>query len=70
MAKTISQEIVNQLQEQFLGKRISVEDGKGKTWVGECQFIGHNQYIPSWGLQVTISRTPITNVKIKWIELK
>jgi hypothetical protein len=70
MKQIIPQEIVDQLQEQFLGKRISVEDEKGERWVGECQFIGPNPFFPSWGLQVTINRTPVTNVKIKSIHLK
>lgn len=69
MTKTISQEIVNQLQEQFLGKIIELTDSKGQKWAGICEFIGTNPFIPSWGLQVTIGRTPITNVRINDIHL-
>jgi hypothetical protein len=64
----IPQEIIDQLREQFLGKRIIVH-GDGGRFVGVCNFLGHNEFFPSWGLQVTLDRMPVTNVEIKKIEL-
>jgi hypothetical protein len=64
----IPPDLVQHLQETFLGKKISVENDKGK-WSGVCQFIGSNPFFPSWGLQVTLDRTPVTNVKLKSIQL-
>jgi hypothetical protein len=52
-----------------MGKRISVETEKGEKWVGTCQFLGYNDYLPSWGFQVTLDRTPVQHVKPKTIRL-
>ena len=68
MKQILDQQAILKLQEQFLGKRISVENDKGR-YIGTCQFIGPNEFFPSFGLQVTIDRTPITNVKIKSVHL-
>lgn len=65
----LPEDVLKHLEETFKGKRISVVDGKGETWVGECYFIGHNPYLPSWGLQVTLGRTPISNVILSSIKL-
>ena len=65
---TITPEIKKMLEDQFLGKRVMVKTKIGKIG-GICQFIGNNEYIPSFGLQVTVSRMPITNVEIKDITL-
>lgn len=65
---TITPELKKLLEEQFLGKRISVKTKTG-TIAGICQFIGNNEFFPSWGLQVTVSRMPLTNVEIKNISL-
>jgi len=54
---------------KFFGKRVRVIDSKGGEWVGKCQFIGYNKYLPSYGFQVTIDRTPVTNVDPTKIEL-
>jgi len=62
-------DVLKHLEETFKGKRISVEDSKGEVWIGECYFIGHNPYLPSWGLQVTLDRTPISNVKLSSIKI-
>jgi len=69
MTQTISQEAIKELQDKYLGKKISIKDNLNRVWVGECNFIGNNQFFPSWELQVTIDRTPITNVKVKSIRL-
>lgn len=66
----IPQEIIDHLREQFIGKRVSIEDGKGQTWVGDLNFIGYNSFFPSWGLCATIDRTPIQGVQIKSIHLR
>lgn len=63
----IQQEQIEKMREQFMGKRVSVETKKGERWVGTCQFLGHNDYLPSWGFQVTLDRTPIQHVKPKTI---
>lgn len=57
------------LRDKFLNKKISVVDGKGETWVGECRFLGYNPYMKSWGLQVTMDRTPITHIDPSSIKL-
>jgi hypothetical protein len=64
----LDQQTILKLQEQFLGKRISVENNEGR-YIGTCQFIGPNKFFPLFELQVTIDRTPVTNVKIKSIYL-
>ena len=68
---------IKQLQDKFLGKRISVPwinttgyGGTGEDNVsGVCEFIGYNPSLPSWGLQVTIGRMPIQNVDYTKIKL-
>jgi hypothetical protein len=57
-----------ELQDKYLGKRIRVSF-KDDTVTGICKFIGHNPYLPSWELQVTIDRFPISNVDETKIEL-
>lgn len=65
----IQQEQIEKMREQFMGKRISVETERGERWVGTCQFLGYNDYLPSWGFQVTLDRTPIQQVKPETIKL-
>lgn len=76
--KEMNDKFVKELQDKFLGKRISVPwtntTGFGTkipndTVVGICEFIGPNPLFPSWGLQVTIGRMPITNVDYTKIKL-
>ena len=69
MEERLPDDVLKHLEETFKGKRISFEDSKGQTWIGECYFIGHNSFFPSWGLQITVDRTPITNVKLSSIKL-
>ena len=69
MDNRLPDDVLKHLEETFKGKRISIEDSKGEVWVGECYFIGHNPYLPSWGLQVTLDRTPISNVKLSSIKI-
>ena len=64
----LDQNTIEILNQEFLGKRILVQTKKG-NFAGVCKFIGHNEFFPSWELQVTIDRTPVTNVEIKNIGL-
>ena len=65
---TITPEVKKILEDKFLGKRVMVKTKIGKIG-GVCQFIGNNEYIPSFGLQITIDRMPITNIQIQDITL-
>ena len=62
-------DVLKHLVETFKDKRISVRNDKGETFVGNCYFIGHNPYLPSWGLQVTLDRHPVSNVVLSSIKL-
>jgi hypothetical protein len=66
--KKLTKVEVDLLKEKFYGKRIFVDTPKG-SYAGMCTFIGYNEFFPSWGFQVTIDRTPITNVDPKKIGL-
>jgi len=44
--------------EHIIGKRVKVIDRDKKVWVGKLDFIGVNEYFPSWGLCVTLDRCP------------
>ena len=65
----LPEDVLIHLEETFKGKRISVKDGKGETWIGECYFIGHNPYLPSWGLQVTFDIGVLSNVILSSIKI-
>jgi hypothetical protein len=65
---TITPDVKKMLEDKFLGKRVMVKTKIGKIG-GICQFIGNNEYIPSFGLQITVDRMPITNIKIQDITL-
>ena len=65
----LSEDVLKHLEETFKGKRISVVGNNGQTYVGNCYFIGHNPYLPSWGLQVTLDRHPISNVVLSSIKI-
>jgi len=68
----LSKEVLQELEDKFLGKKITVPFDKGvgaNTLTGKCTFIGYNPLLPTWGLQVTIERTPVTNVNHSSIRL-
>ena len=65
---TITPDVKKILEDKFLGKRVMVKTKIGKIG-GVCQFIGNNEYIPSFGLQITVDRMPITNIQIQDITL-
>ena len=64
----LNQQTLDILKDQFLGKKLSIKTIKG-NFVGKCTFIGPNEFFPSFGLQITLDRTPVTNVEIKNIKL-
>jgi hypothetical protein len=65
----IPPEQIEKMKEMYIGKKITFKDGKNETWVGTCEFFGYNPHLPSWGLQITINRTPTQNVKPETIKL-
>ena len=65
----LPEEVLKHLEETFKGKRISVKGNGGETYVGNCYFIGYNPNLPSWGLQVTLDRFPISNVILSSIKI-
>lgn len=69
MEQKLTQQQISDLKKRFQGKRVSLVDGKGEKWVGEVWFIGYNPFFPTWELQVTLGRTPITNVDPKSIRV-
>jgi len=64
MEERISEETLDELRKQILGKKIEVRDV-----VGLCEYFGYNKYFPTYGLQVTIGRMPITNLKLTEIKV-
>ena len=74
----LNEQQIKHLQDKYLGKRIRVPYSnntgfgivrKDDFLVGKCEFIGYNPFFPSWGFQVTISRTPVINVDPSKIQL-
>jgi len=47
----ITPEMKKSLEDKFLGKRVMVKTKHGKIG-GICNFIGNNEYVPSFGLQI------------------
>jgi len=60
----ISNEILAQLKETLIGKKVKI-----RGIAGDCSFIGYNEWLPSWDLQITIGRMPIPNIKITEIKV-
>ena len=72
----IPEEEIQAVRDKFLGKKVCIKNATGKTTrfenhdiCGILNFLGYNEYIPSWGLCATINRLPIQNVKIENIIL-
>lgn len=59
----IPQHIILDLQKEIVGKKI-----KYGNMVGICDYFGY-AFFESWGLQLTICRTPISNVDMTKIEI-
>ena len=66
--KRLDQLTIDKMRSNFIGKRISVTNDKN-TVVGICDSLGYNEFFPSWGFQITISRMPVSNVKTNSIHL-
>ena len=64
----ISEDILEEIRKEIMGKKDICENYEGEH-VGICQFFGYNSFFPSWELQITLSRTPVTNVKLSSIRL-
>lgn len=56
-------------QSKFLGKKIKFYCKQYGEIVGKCNFIGHNPNFPSWEFQITVGRTPYTNINPKTVKL-
>jgi hypothetical protein len=54
----ISKQEIKRLNDEFLGKRVDARDERGETHVGVLDFVGYNKFLPEWGFQVTLDRTP------------
>jgi hypothetical protein len=59
---------IKRIKKELLGERVCVESSNGETFCGILKFIGYNKFIPSWGIQVTIDRTPLSNINISTIK--
>lgn len=69
MKDRIQEKVIIQMQQEFLGKRISVMTESNEKWIGTCQFIGYNENFPSFGFQVTLNRMPIRHVNPNSIKI-
>ena len=54
--------------QQLLGKRVLVKTKTGEVG-GIMEFLGYNNWFPSWGLQITIGRLPIQNISLSDIKV-
>lgn len=64
----IPDHIIQQLKSDLIGKRVEITK-KNVNVVGICNFIGYNEFLSSWNLQVTINRLPIDNVELTDIKV-
>lgn len=69
MTQQIPEETITQFKEEIMGKRVQVWTEKTGKVTGICAFFGYNRHFPSWGLQITLDRMPITNVELKNIKI-
>lgn len=69
MKQRISEEAIQKMRSEFMGKRIAFKTMSGDSWVGRCEFLGYNQFLPSWEFQVTIDRMPCSHVNPHTIKL-
>ncbi len=60
---------LGELREKWLNKKVNLLDEAGNKHVGVVDFIGYNRMLPSWGFQVTLSRTPVQHVIVDSIKL-
>ena len=64
----IPDNIIQQLKSDLTGKRVRVTNKKIDV-VGIVTFIGYNEFLPNWNLQVTLDRLPIDNVELTDIKV-
>ncbi len=76
----LTDDTIKAMRAMLLGNRVKVTGCKSKNLmsdgtynfgnvVGECTFFGYNPHFPSFGLQITVDRMPLTNIDISQIEL-
>ena len=63
MTQRLNEQQVQKLKDKFMGKRVSFLDKKGERFIGQCEFIGYNDFLPSWEFQITINRMPVSHVR-------
>ena len=73
----IPEEEIQKARDKFLDKRVRIKNALGKTTkydnkdiVGNLQFLGYNEFLPSWELCATVDRMPIQHVKLENIILE
>jgi hypothetical protein len=64
----IPEALIQCMREDLIGKRIKLKQSKHFI-VGICDYLGYNEYFPSWGFCVNIDSTPYTNISLTDIEL-
>lgn len=74
MSERLTEQQIKELQDKYTGKTVQLSgiSYQGRdlgTVTGESYFIGYNQYLPKFGLQITINRTPYTNINLKNLKL-
>lgn len=65
----ISEARIEEAKQEFLGKKIEFKTQNNIRHVGTCEFLGPNQFFPSWGIQITVNRTPIPQVILDSIKI-
>ena len=65
----INESQLSNAREKFMNKRITFKTKNSGFGHGTCQFLGYNQYFPSWELQITVDRTPYQHVIFESIKL-
>lgn len=73
----IPEEEIQKARDKFLGKRVRIKNALGKTTkhhnhdiVGNLQFLGYNEFLPSWELCATVDRMPLQHIKLENIILE
>jgi hypothetical protein len=80
MQERLTDDTIKAMRAMLLGNRVKVTGCKSKNLmpdctynfgnvVGECTFFGYNPHFPTFGLQITVDRMPLTNINISQIEL-
>ena len=65
----VSEAKIEDAKQKFLGKKIEFKTQNNIRHVGTCEFLGPNQFFPSWGIQITVNRTPIPQVSVDSIKI-